>query len=226
MLLAPDYGVAAGDQICVAEKSMLWLKVTVSGKQGHAARPAEARNALVAAARMIARIGEALEAAYPDADSLFEAAPAGTFTPTRHEANVPNINTIPGKDVFYIDCRVLARHALGGVTDTARAILERAARESGVEVAVEVVHAAPAAPGAPADSPLVRRLCRGIRAVYHTEPRLVGSGGGTVAGVARGLGLCAVAWARVTPTCHEPNECSSIAHTIGDAQVMASMLFD
>ena len=226
MLIAPDYGVSTGSQICVAEKSMLWLKIVVSGRQGHAARPAQARNALVAASRMIVRVQEALEQAYPDTDSLFEAAPASTFTPTKHEANVPNVNTIPGRDVFYIDCRVLRHYALNDVTDTARTVLEAVARESGVEVNLEVVQASPSAPGAPVDSPLVRRLSRGIRAIYQVEPQPVGSGGGTVAGKARDMGLTAVAWAKVVPTYHEPNEYSSIANTVGDAQVMATMLFD
>jgi len=226
MLLAPDYGVSTGDQICVAEKSQLWIKVTVNGRQGHAARPAQARNALVAAARMILRAPEALEQACPDTDSLFEAEPASTFTPTKHEANVPNINTIPGREVFYIDCRVLERYALSEVMGTARRVLEEVARESRVEVDLEVMQANPAASGASADSLLVRRLSRGIREIYRAEPRLVGSGGSTVAGIARNLGLTAVAWAKIKSTGHEPNECSSIANTVSDAQVMATMLFE
>lgn len=226
MLIAPDYGVASGDQICVAEKSMLWLKVSVHGKQSHAARPAQGRNALVAASRMILRVQEELEKAYPEISSLFEAAPASTFTPTKHEANVPNINTVPGKDVFYIDCRVLACYELDDVIKTARAVLEDVARACAVEVQVEVVQAHMAAPGAPVDTLLVKRLERGIRRIYQIEPRPVGSGGGTVAGVARDLGLTAVAWSKVTPTYHEPNEYSSIAATIGDAQVMATILFE
>ena len=226
LLVAPDYGVSTGDQICVSEKSMLWLKVTVTGKQSHASRPAQGRNALVAASRMILRVQEALEQAYPATDALFEAAPASTFTPTKHEANVPNVNTLPGMDVFYVDCRVLAQYDLHDVVRTARTVLEEVARESGVEVTLEIVQSHAAAPGAPEDSLLVQRLERGIRRIYQVEPRPVGSGGGTVAGDAREMGLSAVAWAKVTPTYHEPNESSSIANTIGDAQVMATMLFD
>ncbi len=226
LVIAPDYGVATGEQICVAEKSMLWLKVTVTGRQSHAARPAQGRNALVAASRMILRVQEVLEQAFPAVDPLFEAAPASTFTPTKHEANVPNINTVPGKDVFYIDCRVLAGYELGDVVNTARNALENVAAECGVEVAVEQVQGHAAAPGAPLDSYLVTRLSEGIRRVYQVEPRAIGSGGGTVAGAVRELGLTAVAWAKATPTYHEPNEYGSIANAIGDAQVMATMLFD
>ena len=226
LVIAPDYGVSTGEQMCISEKSMIWLKVTVTGHQGHAARPALARNALTAASRMILRVQEALEQAFPATDPLFEAAPASTFTPTKHETNVPNVNTIPGKDVFYLDCRVLAAYELSDVLSVARSTLEDVAAECGVTVAVEVVQSHAAAPGAPLNSLLVTRLAEGIRRVYQVEARPIGSGGGTVAGAVRENGLTAVAWSKVTPTYHEPNEFSSIANTIGDAQVMATILFD
>ena len=226
LVVAPDYGVASGAEICVSEKSLLWLKVTVTGTQCHAARPALGRNALVAASRMILRVPEALHAAYPATDPLFKAAPSSTFTPTRHDANVPNINTVPGKDVFYIDCRVLSHYSLLEVVETARRELEAVAAESNVEVALDIVQSHQAAPGAPLDSYLVTRLGDGIRRIYQVEPEPIGSGGGTVAGDVRDQGLNAVAWAKVNPTYHEPNEHSSIANTIGDAQVMATMLFE
>jgi succinyl-diaminopimelate desuccinylase len=225
MLIAPDFGVITGEQICVSEKSMLWLKVTVNGLQSHAARPAMARNALVAASHMIVRVQESMERAFPAQDILFEAATGSTFTPTKHEANVPNINTVPGKDVFYIDCRVLACYDVHEVIERARMILEEIALENGVDVLIETVQARQAPPAASLDSLLVRNLSRGIRRIYQVEPRPVGSGGGTVAGEARALGLSAVAWSKATLTYHEPNERSSIANTIGDAQVMATMLF-
>jgi len=39
-------------------------------------------------------------------DELFEP-PFSTFEITKKEANVENINTIPGSDVFYMDMRIL-----------------------------------------------------------------------------------------------------------------------
>ena len=34
-------------------------------------------------------------------------APASTFEPTRRRANVSNVNTIPGREIFAFDCRIL-----------------------------------------------------------------------------------------------------------------------
>ena len=39
LFLIPDYGNSSSDIINVAEKSVLWLKVTVIGEQSHAAYP-------------------------------------------------------------------------------------------------------------------------------------------------------------------------------------------
>jgi succinyl-diaminopimelate desuccinylase len=185
-----------------------------------------ARNALVAASHMIVRVQDSLERMFPEQDILFEAAPGSTFTPTRHDANVPNINTVPGRDVFYLDCRVLPCHDVQDARDRVRMVLEEIALENGVDVLVDVVQAQQAPPAAPLNSALVRSLERNIRRIYRVEPRPVGSGGGTVAGEARALGISAVAWSKAVPAYHEPNEHSSIANTIGDAQVMAAMLFD
>ena len=48
--------------------------------------------------------------------------PQSTFEPTQKEANVSNINTIPGHDVFYLDCRVLPEYPLSTVIDAIKSI--------------------------------------------------------------------------------------------------------
>ena len=50
--LAPDAGVEDGSQIEIAEKHMLWLKFTVTGKQCHASMPQMGVNSLHAAAAL------------------------------------------------------------------------------------------------------------------------------------------------------------------------------
>ncbi|MFR0873877.1 MAG: hypothetical protein ACLSHC_03950 [Bilophila wadsworthia] len=42
----------------------------------------------------------------------------------------------------------------------------------------------------------------------------------------RDMGIPAAVWASVVPTYHLANEYSLISRTIGDAQVLARMLFD
>ncbi len=62
-------------------------------------------NAFEAGSHLVVRLG-GLAGAFPQVDRLFDPS-VSTFAPTKKEANVPNINTIPGEDAFCVDCRVL-----------------------------------------------------------------------------------------------------------------------
>lgn len=223
LFLVPDFGTPDSTMMEVAEKSMLWVKVDVQGKQCHASTPGEGVNTLVAAADLILRAGS-LHEAYPAKDALFE--PAGsTFSPTRKDANVPNVNTIPGRDVFYIDCRVLPEYRIEDVLDSIKALGAEVEREHGVRIAYEVVQGEQAAPATPVDSEIVTRLGAAIEATYGVAPRAGGVGGGTVAAFLRRTGRQAVVWATCEHNAHQPNERSRISTQIGDAKVMARMLF-
>ena len=103
LFLVPDFGTPDAETVEIAEKSMCWIKVVVTGKQCHASTPHEGVNALVAASDLIMR-ARALYEIFNDTNPLFD--PSGsTFEPTKKEANVQNINTLPGRDVFHFDCR-------------------------------------------------------------------------------------------------------------------------
>ncbi|MBW2008607.1 MAG: M20/M25/M40 family metallo-hydrolase, partial [Deltaproteobacteria bacterium] len=69
LIIVPDGGNDRGTMIEVAEKSMLWLKFTVQGRQCHASTPHKGRNSLVAAARLILAL-EGLRADFPASDPL------------------------------------------------------------------------------------------------------------------------------------------------------------
>ncbi|MBW1999828.1 MAG: M20 family metallo-hydrolase, partial [Deltaproteobacteria bacterium] len=105
LIVVPDGGNEEGTMIEVAEKSMLWLKFTVVGKQCHASTPDKGKNSLVGAARLILELGR-LKDVFSTEDELFRPR-SSTIEPTKMEANVANVNTIPGRDVFYLDCRIL-----------------------------------------------------------------------------------------------------------------------
>ena len=137
--------------------------------QCHASRPQEGRNSLVAAADMILHVRD-LESIYAQVDPLFQP-PCCTFVPTRHEENVPNINSLPGKDVFYIDCRILPGISHDDVLASAREIMEAVAERHGVTVDITTVTNAPASPATPPDSEVVLRLSAGIREIYGIERR-------------------------------------------------------
>ena len=223
LIVVPDMGVEDSSLIEVAEKGSVWVKVTVTGQQCHASTPEEGRNALVAAADMILHVKD-VEARFPAVDPLFDS--PSTFVPSRHEENVPNINTLPGKDVFYVDCRILPCYACQDVLDAFAEIFGDIARKHGVEVAVEAYRMQPPAPITPIDSPVVRRLSSAIQRVLGGTPRQLGIGGMTVAAVFRAQGFHAVGWATLGGTMHQPNEESRISRAIGDARVFAEMLFE
>ncbi|NJB66741.1 succinyl-diaminopimelate desuccinylase [Desulfobaculum xiamenense] len=223
LFVVPDMGSPDSTQIEIAEKSSMWVKVTVIGRQCHASTPLEGVNSLVAAAAFITSVYDLYDE-FPDSDDLFEPS-VSTFEPTKKEANVPNINTIPGKDVFYIDCRVLPQYELDDVFAVIRAIGEDVEDEYGVRCEFEKVQADQAAPATSMDAEVVTRLQAAIGRVYGVEGMPVGVGGGTVAAFLRRMGRDAVVWSTMDGNAHQPNEHARISHQLGDAKVYAEMLF-
>ena len=128
--IVPDGGNAKGDMVEVAEKNLLWLKVTVTGKTTHASTPQNGNNAFVAAAHLVVALRD-LYKKFNKKDRLFDV-PYSVFEPTKHEPNVPNVNTIPGQDVFYVDCRVLPCYTNKQVIDEANKIAKAVAQVAGV----------------------------------------------------------------------------------------------
>ncbi len=222
LFMVPDFGLPTSEMVEVAEKSMLWLKIIVSGRQCHASTPEDGINSLSAAALFILKIPH-LHERFNVKNPLFRPANS-TFEPTKKEANVENINTIPGRDVFYVDCRVLPEYSLDDVLEAVRELGREVEAACGVTMDYEIVQKEQAAPATDVSAEIVRRTMDGIRAVYGGNPRPMGIGGGTVAAYLRRRGYPAVVWATLEHNAHQPNERSSIAKTIGDAQVMARVL--
>lgn len=221
LIIVPDAGSNDGTMIEVAEKSILWLKVTLLGQQSHASRPHKAMNTLKAAAHAIVALDE-LHREFPLNNPLFRP-PMSTFEPTKKEANVPNINTIPGRDVFYLDCRVLPDYDLNQVTERVMTIATEAAGKFGVMVTVEPVQTLPSAPSTSAEAPVVKALQEAVRKVYGREATPQGIGGGTVAAFFRKEGLPAAVWMTANDCAHQPNEFCYLSHVLGDAKVLAHL---
>lgn len=221
-IVVPDFGTPDSTMVEVAEKSVLWLKVSVSGKQCHASTPGEGVNSLVAASALILAT-PVLHEQFSAHDALFSP-PTSTFVPTKKEANVPNVNTVPGNDVFYIDCRVLPCYDLAHVQAAVRKLADDVERDYGVSIEISIVQSEQAAPATPPDSTVVQSLTRAVAKVYGATCRPMGVGGGTVAAALRHKGLPVAVWATLVPNPHTPNETSRISFTIGDAKVLATML--
>ena len=222
IIVVPDGGTPDGTMIEVAEKSICWIKFTVTGRQGHASRPDSANNAHRAGANMIVHLDRMLHEKYSGENPVFDP-PGSTLEPTKKEANVENVNTIPGEDVFYFDCRILPEINVDDVVEFARSEANAVAGKFGVTVEVEPVQKQQAAPPTPVGADVVNRLGSAIRDVYGVEPQPQGIGGGTVAALLREKGFEAAVWGRLDETAHQPNEYCHIANMIGDAKVFAHL---
>jgi succinyl-diaminopimelate desuccinylase len=224
LIIVPDSGVPDGSQIEVAEKSIVWLKFTVRGKQTHGSTPEKGVNAHKAGAHLIVALGE-LYRIFDAVDPVFEP-PISTFEPTQKEANVPNINTIPGTDVFYFDCRVLPRYPLEAVEAEVARIAGSIEAAHEVQVTIETPQRESAAPPTPVDAPVVKLLQAAVREVYGIEGRPEGIGGGTVAAHIRRRGHAVAVWSRFDETLHGPNEYCLLSNLLGDAKVMAHVFLN
>ncbi|HBZ00008.1 MAG TPA: diaminopimelate aminotransferase, partial [candidate division Zixibacteria bacterium] len=153
LILVPDSGDPSGTPIEIAEKSICWLKVETTGRQCHASRPDQGINAFAAASKLAAKV-HALYNIFDYKDTLFEPA-TSTFEPTKKEANVPNVNTIPGDDVFYIDCRVLPKYKLDEVEAMIRKWADEIEGSENVKIRISPLQRAEAAPPTAPDAPVV-----------------------------------------------------------------------
>jgi len=219
LIIVPDAGNEDGTMIEVAEKSMLWIQFTITGKQCHASTPHKGKNSLLGAARLILALQE-LDRLFPLSDQLFSP-PGSTFVPTKMEPNVPNINTIPGKVVFYLDCRILSRYQTGEVLSTCREIALKIGSELELEIQLDTVQRQEAPKPTPSDSPVVLALIRAIKHVTGRDGKPMGIGGGTVAAFFRKYGLPAAVWSTCADTAHQPNESCLIPDILSDAKVLA-----
>ncbi len=219
MFIVPDAGDAKATMVEVAEKSLLWLKITAHGKQCHASMPHQGRNALRAGSELVVRLG-ALYRTFNRKNKLYDP-PISTFEPTKKDANVPNINTIPAEDVFYLDCRVLPEYKLARVKAEIRRIAREVAAKHKVRFSFESVQESPAAPPTAPDAEIAQLVMEGIRLVHKGKPKPMGIGGGTVATCFRRIRLPAVVYSRQDETAHQPNESCNLNYLIGDAKVFA-----
>jgi succinyl-diaminopimelate desuccinylase len=223
LILVPDAGNKDGDHIEIAEKHLLHVRFTVKGKQVHASRPDMGINSLRAAAHFIVELDDLLADRFPQTDPFFNP-PVSTFEPTRKDANVPNINTIPGEDIFFFDCRVLPAVPLDSVLVAMNEVARSVAEKFGVETSVEEIIKFEAPPATPADSPVVVALALAVQQVYGVQARPHGIGGQTVAAFFRKRGLNAAVWERMLQMAHEPNERIAISNLVGNAKVFAGMM--
>ena len=219
LIIIPDAGNEDGTMIEVAEKSILWLKFKTIGKQCHASTPEQGINAHRAAAHLIVKL-DRLYSIFDQRNEVFDP-PISTFEPTKKEANVPNVNTIPGEDVFYLDCRVLPEVPLEEVEKKIGEMMRETEEQFKVKISIESPQREEAAPPTPTDAPVVLALQKAIKDVTGREGKPMGIGGGTVAAYVRREGLHAAVWSTLDELAHQPNEYAKLSNILSDAKVFA-----
>ncbi|NQT27955.1 M20 family metallo-hydrolase [candidate division KSB1 bacterium] len=221
LILIPDAGDEKGITIEIAEKSILWMRVETKGIQTHGSTPEKGANAYKAAAHLIVKMEE-LYSLYDQSESLYEP-PISTFEPTKKESNVDNVNTIPGSDVFYFDCRILPEYNLTEILSQVRTWADEIEAKFHVQISITTPQNASAPPPTSPDAPVVHALKKAIKEVTGQDALTIGIGGGTVAAEFRKVGLPAVCWCTLDDTLHGPNEYSVIENTLTDAKVFAHL---
>jgi len=221
LIVVPDAGNEEGTLIEIAEKSILWLRFKTTGRQCHGSKPHLGKNALLAASHLIVGLTE-LYKLFSKSNALY-VPPRSTFEPTRKDANVPNINTIPGEDIFFMDCRVLPEYPLSDVRREIRNIADAIQRQFEVAIEITAVQENEAAPPTEATAPVVKALQKAIAEVYSVEALPQGIGGGTVAAHFRREGYPAAVWSKLGQKAHQPNESCSIDTMLGNAKIFAHL---
>ena len=216
--IVPDMGSPDGSLIEIAEKSILWLKITTRGKQVHGSTPEKGLNARRVAAKFSVQLDEVLHSRYPAQDLLFDPS-ASTFEPTKCEPNVENVNTVPGLDVQYFDCRVLPRYQLDEVKKQIESVRANLEKESGAKIEIQSIQREQNSNPTPMESPIVQKLKTALKALRGLDAKPIGVGGGTVGAFFRRRGIHTAVWSTLDDLAHQPNEYCKIQNMVDDAKI-------
>jgi succinyl-diaminopimelate desuccinylase len=221
LIVVPDSGNHQGTLIEVAEKSILWLCFKTKGKQCHGSKPQLGNNAFFAASHLVIKLGK-LKKLFSKSDPLFDP-PESTFEPTKKEANVGNINTIPGEDVFCMDCRVLPDYYLQDVISAIQRIIREIEKKFKVQIEISTAQYVQSAKPTSPDAPVIKALTEAIKTVYNIEVFAGGVGAGTVASYIRKKDYPVAVWSKTNQTAHQPDENCPIDNILGNAKVFAHL---
>jgi succinyl-diaminopimelate desuccinylase len=223
LFYVPDAGEADGSVIEVAEKSIIWLKITVKGKQVHASTPKKGLNALRVGSEMLLFLADQLAGHFPAEDKLFY--PTGsTFEPTKRLANVENINTVPGEDVTFFDIRLLPQYDPEECVKVAKEVGTVFERRSGATIDVEAIRIDPAGKASCVDGEGAKALTKAVRRVLGVQPSMMGIGGQTCANWFRQEGLDSYVWETLDEMAHQANEYTKIDNLVNDTKVFTVLL--
>jgi succinyl-diaminopimelate desuccinylase len=166
------------------------------------------------------QLDDVLHATYTDRDTLFDP-PSSTFEPTKSDANVDNVNTVPGLDVQYFDCRILPQYSLDEVMKKIDAVRLRMEKETGATIQIDTLQHEENTKPTPMQSPIVEKLKTALKQLRGLEAKPIGIGGGTVGAYFRRKGMDTAVWSTLDDMAHQPNEYCKIKNMVDDAKVFA-----
>jgi succinyl-diaminopimelate desuccinylase len=225
LILVPDHGDPDGRIIETVEKTLLWVKITVKGKQCHASMPHLGSNAFRASMAFGSRVDRVLHEVFDLEDQSFDH-PFSSFEPTKKEPGVSGINVLPGEDVFYFDCRLLPNYTIDEVMDRMRDVASQVEDEMDVRISVEKVFSETTLHPTPPDAGIVRLLTRAVERVTGSTPVTGGIGGGTCAALLRNSGFEAAVWETIHNRAHSVDEYILLDDLIKDCKVLAALCIE
>ena len=205
----------------VAEKHLLWVKVSVKGKQTHGSTPNKGLNAYRIGARFLTELVRGLEKRYSKENMLFKPL-VSTFEPTKCSPTVGNVNTIPGYYEFWMDCRIIPDYDPNEILEYMRSFALSFSEETGAIITVDKEQLTISGQASSTDTEEYRLFRDSIHEVTGIDVQAAGIGGGTCANFFRLKGLNAYVWESEGGSLHQPNEFVRIDNIIIDAKVYAT----
>ena len=224
VIIVPDWGSPGSSMVDVAEKHLLWVKITVKGKQTHGSTPNFGLNAFRAGTRFMTELLEILHENYGEKDDLYFP-PMSTFEPTKSSGTVGNVNTIPGYYEFWLDCRILPRYDPKEIYQKMCSLADDFSKKSGAEISVIKEQMTFSGPASSIDVPEYLKFKESIKEITGIDVQAFGLGGGTCANFFRLDGLNAYVWESEGGSLHQPNEFVKIDSIITDAKVFATFYY-
>lgn len=222
LILVPDHGDPEGRIIELCEKSLLWVKVNVKGKQCHASMPGLGNNALRASMMFGTEVDRALHERFDRLDPEFDH-PVSSFEPTKKGPGVEGINILPGEDSFYLDCRLLPGYGSNEVMDLMRRTADDIQDRLGVKITFEVELQESTKFPTPPDSDIVKMLSSAMSKAAGIVHENGGIGGGTCAALLRNKGYEVAVWETILNRAHTADEYIMIENLISDCKVLSTL---
>jgi succinyl-diaminopimelate desuccinylase len=224
-LIVVEGGSYKGHYVSISEKHLLWIKLVTHGKQVHASNPSKGVNAHKIGIKAVLELDAKLHQKYSRSDPFFDKEHRSTFVITKKDANVGNINTIPGIDAVYMDFRVLPSYSMDSVISFLESRVQKLAAGNRTKIDLEIIERQDAGNATLPRAEIVRLMQQVVRRVTGQSTKLVGLSGQTVGNIFREYGYSCVGWgcSGAESTAHQPNEYCVLSDLLTEAKVFSSI---